>query len=1239
MKIKNLFTSGKMNKDADERLLPKGEYRDALNIRINNSEGSDVGAIEKVLSNVKVTDLSLGANARCIGVVDDDGGDTIYWAVVSDQGSYVCSYNKKMLSQRIILKDTRPSETRVLDFDDIQYVDMSIINDQENGKSFLIITDGVSEPKYFNVDNDLVDSSFDLEDISLIKSPPLNAPSITLIETDNSENNIKDKFYSFAYRYIYQDNEISALSPFSEFAFLPSEFRYDYNSGNNKSMFNDKNKARIAINTGSKRVKKIEIIGKESDTNAYYILEKIDKEDKSLSDNSVYHFDFTNNKIFKALDISQTRRVYDNVPVNAKAVEVLGNRIVFGNYTEGYNMVNGYDKVYPKISTSLTSTSGTNGQPHTSVKSNMDYEVGISYLDGKGRMTTPFTSEGNTVHVPISNSDKKNSLNVSISSKAPDWATNYRFFVKQSRNDYDVISPVSFYKEGIYAWVKLEGEDVNKVKKGDFLFLKSDTSGIKRSQVRVKVLDAVEKERNFLDDPSDTNTKQESGNYIKISTEEMSLDETSIDTFNYSGFAFRSDATGNDFDGNESYVENPVFYGSGTNNLSVTGSFTGTTDFRYEVEIMSSGSPDKYKWRKTNCETNSTGSWDDNSGAGYSASSSATLSDGLSISFATSTGHVEGDRWAINAKSFTRANTWDEGGAVDSYGRNAIMLFKCKTSSSESIKAGAIITIEYDDSKSDDCDNVAGYTFQRFISSSDYENLEEWFWEDDVLSKMTHPETAGEIMFRRGSLVKTNGENMTISAAGDLFMCILSPANYVGSGKVRVDLDFRVLELDNPIIFETDYKNAVSEVFYEIPGTYGIDADGNHLGNTNQVFGTTPAVVNLQFFNCFGWYNGYESIKIADAFNEKKMLNDSKPLVPIDDYKQVKRIASLTYSNVYESTTSYNGLNEFNLSTANYKDIDANFGAISRMISTDGDITVFQSNRVSRILYNKNVILSADGTGTITQSNNVLGQDVPYQGEYGVTNNPATVTRWGGGIFFADEKRGSVLRLGANGIIPISSYGMTDWFNDNLNNMVIAVGSYDPQTDQYIIGIKDGDVEWLEETYACSEDVITWDEDTYECVEAATTTTTTTEAPTITWVEDSYECTQEVTTTTTTTTTTEGTTTTTTTTTTEVPTTTTTTTTTIVGVCTSIFYPDTIDPDRYGVTWLDADGLQQTRPFGEFLSYADTYGGYNGYVVTVCAQSTGLTWDTVLQALVTVEGVAIVSTGASCTSENDCLIM
>ena len=50
--MKHNFTKGRMNKDLDERLVPKGEYRDALNIEVSTSEGSNIGALQTTLGTV-----------------------------------------------------------------------------------------------------------------------------------------------------------------------------------------------------------------------------------------------------------------------------------------------------------------------------------------------------------------------------------------------------------------------------------------------------------------------------------------------------------------------------------------------------------------------------------------------------------------------------------------------------------------------------------------------------------------------------------------------------------------------------------------------------------------------------------------------------------------------------------------------------------------------------------------------------------------------------------------------------------------------------------------------------------------------------------------------------------------------------------------------------------------------------------------------------------------------------------
>ena len=88
--IKNTFLASKMNKDVDARLLPNGEYRDALNVGINTSEGSDIGALENILGNIEVADfgLSTTCNLEVIGKCVDEVNERLFVFITNwDDGS------------------------------------------------------------------------------------------------------------------------------------------------------------------------------------------------------------------------------------------------------------------------------------------------------------------------------------------------------------------------------------------------------------------------------------------------------------------------------------------------------------------------------------------------------------------------------------------------------------------------------------------------------------------------------------------------------------------------------------------------------------------------------------------------------------------------------------------------------------------------------------------------------------------------------------------------------------------------------------------------------------------------------------------------------------------------------------------------------------------------------------------------------------------------------------------------
>ena len=94
--IQNTFIKSKMNKDLDDRLVPTGEYRNAQNISISRSEGSDVGALENILGNSKISVTDLGIpNLDVIGFLADNATNYIYLFLT-------CSYIESRITPAVL---------------------------------------------------------------------------------------------------------------------------------------------------------------------------------------------------------------------------------------------------------------------------------------------------------------------------------------------------------------------------------------------------------------------------------------------------------------------------------------------------------------------------------------------------------------------------------------------------------------------------------------------------------------------------------------------------------------------------------------------------------------------------------------------------------------------------------------------------------------------------------------------------------------------------------------------------------------------------------------------------------------------------------------------------------------------------------------------------------------------------------------------------------------------------------
>jgi hypothetical protein len=188
----------------------------------------------------------------------------IFWFVKYSGGSIVASYNELTGLTSVIAMDTRVGAANVLNFN-TQY----LITGVNYISDLLFWTDGLNPPRRVDTKTYYPYNNFTEEDINVIVKPPLTAPVIippdplqnNLVEA----NNMTDKFLYFSYRYKYQNNEYSALAPFSEVAFSPDDFQYDYGTGANKSMVNKYNYVDISFNTGSDLVKEIQLVFREEE--------------------------------------------------------------------------------------------------------------------------------------------------------------------------------------------------------------------------------------------------------------------------------------------------------------------------------------------------------------------------------------------------------------------------------------------------------------------------------------------------------------------------------------------------------------------------------------------------------------------------------------------------------------------------------------------------------------------------------------------------------------------------------------------------------------------------------------------------------------------------------------------------------------------------------------------------------------------------------------------------------------
>ena len=178
------------------------------------------------------------------------------------------------------------------------------------------------------------------------------------------------------------------------------------------------------------------------------------------------------------------------------------------------------------------------------------------------------------------------------------------------------------------------------------------------------------------------------------------------------------------------------------------------------------------------------------------------------------------------------------------------------------------------------------------------------------------------------------------------------------------------------------------------------------------------------------WY--VEESRIRGGYNNTETGYGVRAYITEERDDEIVSSNSLIYSGLYNALTNFNETNVFSVGESITKSVDPTYGSIQKLYTNNGNLMVFQEDKVSTALIDKSAIYSAQGDATVTSSDLVIGQVTPYAGEYGMSKNPESFAKKGYRVYWTDQSRGAVLRLSRDGITEISDYGMHDYFRDKL---------------------------------------------------------------------------------------------------------------------------------------------------------------------------------------------------------------
>lgn len=1141
---KRTFIGG-MDFDTESRYLKQGDYRAAINMK-PSGENDGMGTLENIVGSEFIddtntvgwsgtaitftTDRVLGANSKVIGVCRDEVYDRIiYFIRESDTECSIYEYSQKQNAISVIVNKFD------LDFhEDYLITGANVIAHGEPWApdGLLYFTDNLNPPRKINIakaklmttvvsaniqsekyysayHNNGVDTELVIGDrytsltqqiFDAVKYPPVYSPEV-LLGTDNSyiKNSIANNQWQLKYRYVYDDKEKSSWSPISKNIFSVSSTPVG------AVPLETDNYIEVSFNSGTKEVEIIEIAARSLTAGGdFFLIDSIRKNTTNpvdnvyavsandgsgtevvlSSNNTDYFFRFFNNLVYNSINLKESVKLFDDVPLKSKSQELIdGNRIAYGNVVNGRTGVESktslelfyQDATIPTTSTDITYA--VSASPLTQPVSSGSFQerFGVDYtlkinLDsiitaGSSPANTSYSFNADNLGVLFMHAkeggafgeDKRSQLIGALNGSlvlgvlpAMPEDTFYQYMFDAFSEAFPTLESMldiawEFEYDEPQGPIRLPGHELSTIdgmgpENVDSILWELDSENgelLFRFNIRTRnAVDITYNNQAFGVAIGHDIGADQANQYSSYST----LTVTSqLDLHTYAPDLSRQLLVSKN-----SYWQNyeagtPVYFFKGISLNSIQEPENGfKSNAHHEIGIVYY---DKANRSSAVCESPKQ----------------------IYIPFyGERDSSVADSPAAIKLTIEHSPPSWASTYQIVYSGNTSISDFwQFNIKNVEIIDANIFVNIN---------------TLISYYEGTGVESAEIYdFVKGDRIKFLKQGEDNDFLIV--GTQINDDGEltlKLTANAINEL--------SVVGVGP---DFENELIEIYRPLKgVDDDFR-----IFYEISEVHPVNGGFHEVSDPENVslLNNTGGAVSVQEQNQTGVQDAvivltrgdvYHSAKVFEGNSTYDLIEDfsasdyfksnywdaGRPNKVNPDYKELRRPSTIFYSEPFIPNTNINGLNSI-FPDDTYEEFDKTYGSIQKLHSRENQLIIFQEDKVSRAQINRNIITTGSGDQILTAQGAVISQAIPYAGEYGISFNPESFSEYAEVLYFADTRRGAVCRLSQNGITPISEYKMKNYFTDfftilnrtdlssssNPDKIAKLYGCFNPKDKEYML--------------------------------------------------------------------------------------------------------------------------------------------------------------------------------------------